>query len=274
MMDIELTNGRIHAEDVGSGTPVVILHSGGLDHRHMLEALEPVFELTHDWRRLYVDLPGHGLSVADDSVQTQDDVLEMIFDFLSAVLGKTRCALIGESRGSYHAMGLVHQQPEAFIGMMVIVAGGMNPRTVHSLPDHQTLVPTASVLPATTSTDALVRFQRLVVQSPEILGKIERTKVPAARLVDPALAARIGRNFVLSLDLLQPAVKFERPCLFLNGRQDDMAGYQDVIDALELYPHATLAILDRAGHSLSWEQPEVFRALTLEWLRRVGDQKI
>jgi hypothetical protein len=37
-MDIELENGCTHAEGRGAGAPVMILHGGGLDHRHMLES--------------------------------------------------------------------------------------------------------------------------------------------------------------------------------------------------------------------------------------------
>ncbi|MBF9028762.1 alpha/beta fold hydrolase [Rhodobacterales bacterium HKCCE3408] len=271
-MDIDLPNGRIHAELVGEGTPILILHGGGLDHRHMMEALEPVFERTEGWRRVYVDLPGHGRSVADDSVRTQDDVLDMLSAFVSRAFPEERCALIGESRGSYHAMGLAHKRPDDVIGMMLIVAGGMDPGSGNSLPEHRTLIPDASVRPADVSAEAMARFERLVVQSPEILEKIERTKVPAARLADSDLAGRIAQAFTFSFDLSsRPDKVFDRPCLILNGRQDAIAGYRDMMDALELYPRATLAVLDRAGHSLAWEQPDLFEALTLEWLRRVSE---
>ena len=272
-MDVELPNGRIHAEVVGSGTPILIIHGGGLDHRHMQDALEPVLERSPGWRRVYIDLPGHGLSAADESVRTQDDVLRMLSDFVSAVFGHERCALIGESRGSYHAMGLAHTRPDDFIGMMAIVAGGVNTNSAHGLPRHQTLVSVDLEPTIEVSAEALTRFQRLVVQRPDILERIERTKVPAARLVDTGLEERIRCSFNFSLDLSRPQAPFRQPCLFLNGRQDSVAGYQDMIAVLDLYPHATLAILDRAGHSLAWEQPELFAALTLEWLRRVSDQE-
>ena len=35
------------------------------------------------------------------------------------------------------------------------------------------------------------------------------------------------------------------------------------------YPHASLAVLDDAGHALPHEQPELLRALIAEWLARV-----
>ncbi|MEM7068175.1 MAG: alpha/beta hydrolase [Pseudomonadota bacterium] len=270
-MNIKLSNGCIHVETAGSGIPVLIMHGGGIDHLHMQDALEPVFEKTTGWKRIYIDLPGHGLSNADDTVKSQDDVLNMISEFLDVMFHGERIALIGESRGSYHAMGLAHIRPDDFLGMMLIVAGGMSEDTTKHLPKHQTLVLVPEEISHNASEEAIVRFQRLVVQKPEILEKIERTKVPAAKLVDKALAKRVGERFTFGFDLSNPTKRFEQPCLLLNGRQDSMAGYNDMLDALELYPHATLAILDRAGHSLSWEQPELFEALTIEWLERMRD---
>lgn len=101
------------------------------------------------------------------------------------------------------------------------------------------------------------------MQSPEIFEKIESIKIPAAELVDQGLADRIRKNFSFSFDLTSPPAPFEEPCLILNGRQDAMSGYKDMMDGIERYPCATLAVLDRAGHSLTWEQPELFKPLTL-----------
>jgi hypothetical protein len=41
-MDIDLPNGCLHAQVRGFGVPILTMHGGGLDHRHMLDALEPV----------------------------------------------------------------------------------------------------------------------------------------------------------------------------------------------------------------------------------------
>ncbi len=273
-MEIELTNGRIFAEELGSGTPVMIMHGGGLDHRHMQDALEPVFERAPGWRRVYIDLPGHGQSVAGENIRSQDDVLILISEFVDAVFNDEKCALIGESRGSYHAIGLAHIRPDDFLGMMLIVAGGMNVETAEQLPPHQTIVTAPEEVTKNASAEALSRFHRLVIQRPDILERIERTKVPAAQLVDQGLADRIREYFTFGFDLSKPTNQFEQPCLFVNGRQDAMAGYRDMMDAIELYPHATLAVLDRAGHSLSWEQVDVFEALTLEWLDRMSNPPI
>ena len=48
--------------------------------------------------------------------------------------------VIGESRGSYHAMGLAHTRPNDILGMMLIVADAMPGTSVNWHPQHQTLV--------------------------------------------------------------------------------------------------------------------------------------
>jgi pimeloyl-ACP methyl ester carboxylesterase len=57
----------------------------------------------------------------------------------------------------------------------------------------------------------------------------------------------------------------------VTGRQDSTVGYAAAWDLLEHYPRATFAVLDRAGHALPHEQPELLRALVTEWLARVEE---
>lgn len=268
-MKIELQNGTINAEVRGTGMPILIMHGGGLDHRHMMDALEPVFAHPSGWQRVYIDLPGHGKSAVNENINSQDDVFNLINDFVDSVFNNEKFAVIGESRGSYHAMALVHNRPDDLLGMMLVVADGMPDNTVNWRPKHQTLVSELDEVVEKASGEAKARFARLVVQTPEILDKIERTKIAASGLVDEAHADRISQRFNFSFDLTRPLGLFEKPSLILNGRQDAMAGYKDMLDGIERYPRATLAVLDMSGHSLSWEQPELFKSLTLDWLARM-----
>jgi pimeloyl-ACP methyl ester carboxylesterase len=63
---------------------------------------------------------------------------------------------------------------------------------------------------------------------------------------------------------------YERPALFLTGRQDNITGYADVYALLPHYPYASFVVLDTAGHNLQIEQPVLFDALMGEWLDRVS----
>lgn len=270
-MLVELSNGCISAHRRGSGRPILVLHGGGLDHRHMVDAIELVFEENSDWERFYIDLPGHGASKVDASVQSQDDVLDMIIRFADLSFNGDRFAVIGESRGSYHAMGLAHTRPDFLLGMMLIVADAMPGSTANWRPKHQILMPAPDEILNSLPPNTAERFARLVVQNADILEKILKTKIPPAERVDEYFAARLRKNFDFSFDLSKPTTAFDKPALVVNGRQDAMAGYYDMIEGFQRYPRATFAVLDCAGHSLAWERPELFQALAQDWLQRMHE---
>ena len=160
----------LYTVEHGCGRSVVILHGGGLDHRHMVDALEPVFASAQGWRRLYVDLPGHGRSPADDGISSQDDVLASLITHCDALLPGEQFAVIGESRGSYLAQGLAFRCPDRLLGMMLVCAGGMSPDSRSHLPEHRTLVPLGT--PTDDFPEAVrARVARLVVQTPEDRGE-------------------------------------------------------------------------------------------------------
>lgn len=64
---------------------------------------------------------------------------------------------------------------------------------------------------------------------------------------------------------------FEKPALFILGKQDASVGYKDAWDILDNYPRGTFAVLDRAGHNLQLEQVGLFNCLVNEWLDRVEE---
>ena len=261
---------QIYYEVVGEGQPMLVLHGGYLDHRHMVDALEPIFEHRQGWKRVYIDIPGHGQSQVDVGIDTQEQVLDIILDFMEGFAPGERFAIVGESRGGYLARGIVYKKPEMVSGAMFIVPGRHVVASQESVPPHVTLVKADDLIP-TLESNEISRFERLVVQNLEILEKIRRTKLPAAELADVDHLKTIDDNYEFSFDVDSPEIPFENPVLFLLGRQDASVGYRDAWKAIENFPRATFAILDKAGHSLSWEQSQLFSALANEWLQRVEE---
>ena len=79
---------------------------------------------------------------------------------------------------------------------------------------------------------------------------------------------RIRQNgYGLSFDV--DGETFEHPALVIAGRQDNVVGFQDAWRLMDKFPRATFAVLDRAGHVLQIEQPDVFEALVNDWLGRI-----
>jgi pimeloyl-ACP methyl ester carboxylesterase len=105
-----------------------------------------------------------------------------------------------------------------------------------------------------------------VVQSAEMLERYERYVAPAAALQDAAALARIGERWALEP---RPGPAYPGPTLVVAGRLDSVVGYAAAADLVDHYPHASLAVVDDAGHALPHERPELLRALVVDWLARV-----
>ena len=112
-------------------------------------------------------------------------------------------------------------------------------------------------------------FERLVVQSRKTLEKIRSYKIPAVEIADGEFQARIMENYEFSFNVDKPLEPFTKPTLILLGRQDTMVGYRDAWKMIDIFPRATFAVIDMAGHSLSWEQEDLFNCLVSEWIQRV-----
>jgi len=260
--------GRINFVERGSGRRVLILHGGKLDHRHMVDAVEPVFAGRDDWRRTYIDLPGCGESAGHSTVSSQDDILAEVARFMETNDGGEKWTILGESRGSYIAQGLAYTLPEKIDGLGLIVPGGFPGDDQPLLPAKRALVAAPEMI-AGLEPSVRARADFLVVQTSDIVAKIRDLKVPAADLHDPALEARVQEQFLFSFHEKMLTSRYDGPTLILSGRQDSISGYADAVRMLESYPRATFALLDCAGHSLSWERPDVFRSLMRDWLARL-----
>ena len=259
----------LHHRIVGTGTPIVLLHGVTLDHHHMMDVMEPCFRGADPWQRIYIDMPGHGLSPARDNIQSQDDVLNAIREFIDTELPKKRFAVAGFSRGSYLARGLVHTMPERISGVALIVPGGNPSSDPGRLPDPQVIVEDLTILPELSDAEIWAHENISVVQRRDIVEKRRQFIPPARTMFDAEQDARVMSAFDFSFAKEEEATTVDVQSLIVVGRQDSISGYLDGIDIMHRYPRATLAVLDTAGHALAWERPEVFHALVRDWLDRL-----
>jgi pimeloyl-ACP methyl ester carboxylesterase len=95
--------------------------------------------------------------------------------------------------------------------------------------------------------------------------------IPAVEIADHDFLDSIEEPFNFSLNNGKLPAPFEKPALFLLGRQDAAVGYVDAWRVLADYPRASFVVLDRAGHGLGVEQKGLFEALAQEWLDRVEE---
>lgn len=235
-----------------------MLHGGGVDHREPQACFEPVLGESGRYRRVYPDLPGMGLTPAPSWMRSADQVLDALLAFADEVVGAGPALLVGHSAGAYYARAMAAARPDRFAGLALVcplLPGGGD------VPPHRPVVASPDL------GDEEFRSY-FVVQTPRMLARYERFVAPGVALADGAAAARIGQRWRLTAG---DGPADERPTVVVAGRQDSVVGYAAAVALAGRYPHATLAVVDGAGHALPHEQPEVMAALLRDWLARVED---
>lgn len=235
---------------------IVVLHGAGVDHREPEACFEPVFDGVAGFRRIYPGLPGMGRTVASDELCSAEGVLGTLLEFAQEVTGGTAHLLIGHSAGAYYARTMAARAPRQVAGLALICP---LLSSVRDVPEHCVVAGSGDL-----GDDAFRSY--FVVQTPQMLERYERYIAPFAALVDQAALERIGQRWELAPD---PGPAYAGPTLVVAGRLDSVVGYAAAADFLDQYPHASLAVVDHAGHALPHEQPDLLRALVTDWLARV-----
>jgi len=254
----------------GSGTPIVLIHGWQGDHRYMSADLEPVFGPESGWRRMYVDLPGHGQTSAPLWLEGQPQVISILIDALEAIVAGEPFAVAGNSYGGYLTLGLVRAIPERLLGAALLVPDLPAADGSRDTPPHVTLVEAPTATFDDLADDERWIPDRLVQQSRRAVSEIREHDMPAIRIADQPFLERLEADYQLPAELQTARAAFPRPSLIVTGRQDATVGYEAAWRLRDEFPRATIATLDLAGHWLGRvERPHAFRALVRDWLERI-----
>lgn len=260
---------RVHIEERGAGTPVVMIHGFGVDHRIMLP-LDPVLAGHGAWRRLYVSLPWTARTPLG-GVRSSEDVAAALRDAVRERLGGEPFAVVGSSYGGMMARRLAHDLRDQVLGLATVAglwAGEVDAR----------------VLPP----------RAVLRQDPAVLAGVDPAVADGYRamaVVESAAGVDAYRRFVRpgeddsdqdALDVLRARYPFDAepedaspepftaPTLVLCGRQDHVVGYADAWRRLDHYPRASFVVLDAAGHNVHLDQPRATAAALAAWLDEVA----
>jgi len=107
-MDYQVRDVNIYYEEHGSGTPVLMIHGWGPDHRLMKGCMEPIFQsMQQSWKRIYFDLPGMGRTQGKTWITGSDQMLDLLLDFIDGIIQNRHFLVAGESNGGYLARGII-----------------------------------------------------------------------------------------------------------------------------------------------------------------------
>ncbi|HEY0215597.1 MAG TPA: alpha/beta hydrolase [Cellulomonas sp.] len=288
----------MHLVTHGSGSPLVLIHGFGVDHRILLP-LDPAVEAHGGWRRIYLDLPSMG-GTSGDGVTCSEDVVVAVERAIRDEIGSEPFAVLGSSYGGMIARRVAHDLREQVLGLATVAAicapaGGardLPPRTVltGSVAERdaqwfaEVWAGTSSTARTGTGGDpargaeaervddpGLDGYREMaVVPSPEGLAAYRQWVQPGVDAVDVPALQRIAERYGLDAEPEQTAAApFDRPTLLLTGRQDHVVGFADAWRLLTHYPRGTFVVLDEAGHNVHLDQPEQTAAAITGWLDRM-----
>lgn len=237
-----------------------------------MECMESVFQKYEGYKRIYIDLPGMGKSNAPDWINSSDRVVEVLIPFIEEIISTEEFLLVGESYGGYLARGILTKLFERVNGLLLVCPVVVAEPEKRILPDKQVILQDEELLNKLTSTERAAFCELAVIANEYTYKRFQEEIKPGLDIANYEFIERLQKNYSLTMDFHRK--KYEKPVLLLAGRQDISVGYQDIIEIIDDYPRATLAVLDMAGHNLQIEQPELFESLVGEWIRRTNQQSL
>ena len=265
----------------GGGTPVLFVHGWELNNDYDIADFEPIFAQHAQgdmYRRIYIDLPGMGATLADaTSIVDIQSMYDEIVTFIDQHISPSKFLLVGSSMGGYIVRALATQFEPQLLGVHLKVP----------VIEPENLRRDLDVVKPIIEDEAVVRqalggqsasLGQILVQTPayirSLLAKMTATVLPAVAMVQNEVLQPIRDDPKLySLDLIEKRREavFSKPSLIITGRHDDVVGYRDALRLLEIYPRATFVALDRGIHLLPIDEGDMVQSLVLDWLRRVEE---
>ncbi len=255
----------------GSGLPLVLLHAFPLDHS-MWALQEPLAEQV---RLVVPDLRGFGGSdeaVPESIAALADDVVAL----LDAVHVAGPAVICGISMGGYVAQHVAARHPDR-VAAVILVATKLEADSAEARAGRTDLAAKVGRLGLGILADAMI--PRLLADSAEArrapgradVESLLRRTILAQRVetVQTALAALGARP-----DMTEPLRQLRAPALLVAGAEDAITPPECLQAAEAIIPGAKLLIVPAAGHMVPLEQPAVFNAAVLEFLRELPEGRL
>jgi pimeloyl-ACP methyl ester carboxylesterase len=231
--------------------------------------------LAEQVRLVVPDLRGFGGSdeaVPESIAALADDVVAL----LDAVHVAGPAVICGISMGGYVAQHVAARHPDR-VAAVILVATKLEADSAEARAGRTDLAAKVGRLGLGILADAMI--PRLLADSAEArrapgradVESLLRRTILAQRVetVQTALAALGARP-----DMTEPLRQLRAPALLVAGAEDAITPPECLQAAEAIIPRAKLLIVPAAGHMVPLEQPEVFNAAVLEFLRELPEGRL
>jgi pimeloyl-ACP methyl ester carboxylesterase len=260
----------MHYDDQGpsDGLPVVLIH--GHPFNRTLWAPSGKALTAAGYRVITPDLRGYG----DSSVTPGKVFLSDFADDIAALLdhlGVERAVIGGVSMGGQITMEFQRRYPQR--AQALVLSDTSAPAETEEGKEFRNGLADRLLAEGMDGYAAEVIDKMLAAYNVTALPDVTAHVLGMMRATDPQGAAAALRGRAERPDYRDTLAAVETPVLIVVGVDDVYTPISNAEDIHRLIPHATLTVIDRAGHLPGVEQPEQFNAALLDFLStKVADR--
>lgn len=249
---------HLFAEELGTGTPLVLVHGFPLDRTSWGEVAKL---LDTDARVVLPDLRGFGRSPVTEGIYSMKCLAEdlaALFDRLHI----DKAILAGHSMGGYVSLAFARAFPERLSGLALVTSHAAEdaPERKESRNRLAKEVENRGVEAVIEAT--LARYS----PNPEVL---ERTRALMLQANPQAVSAAL-RGMAMRPDLTGLLPSIHVPALVIGGEADELVTLQRAQETARLLPQGELVIIPGGGHMVMWEQPDLVADALRRLVQRVN----
>jgi 2-hydroxy-6-oxonona-2,4-dienedioate hydrolase len=247
----EMSHGRTHYYEAGSGPDVILIHGAGfLSGAHSwLPVIPALAEHLHVYA---IDCLGFGIDTGLDQGYSFAYLVDHVREFQDTI-GLQRTNIVGSSMGGWIGVLLAYESPQRLERFVNVAGGGASTRPLRNMVGWNP--PSEEEVRA--SMERLVALHPDVKEVADLL--VEKAKDPAAvarfrRLMDHMTDHETRRRY----NTLRRFPRISTPTLVLWGSNDQTNALELGQQAHELIPGSKMVVIAGAGHGLWHDRPNEF----------------
>nr|WP_185245264.1 alpha/beta fold hydrolase [Citrifermentans bremense] len=264
-MSMQINDINLAFDDLGSGPAVLLIHGFPLNRQMWQPQLKPLADA--GYRVIAPDLRGFGASDAPATGYSMDRFADDLVSLLDA-LDIEQAVVGGMSMGGYILMNLLERHPDR-VRAAAFIATRSNADDEATRLRRSEMAAQAERLganPITKIFAELLFADATSVSRPELIAQVTawmRGTCPHG-LAGGLLAMRDRKEYTPLL------ASFRKPSLVIAGAEDRAAPLEVARVLIDALPSCRSRIIEKAGHMVNMEQPEIFNKTLIEFINSIA----